>query len=170
MTHLPRPLRPGESRLCDADYDPFARLSLDLMRYHFQTFAVPHSQGWLRALIRATAVVGPQAAGPLCYDVVTVIQTLRVQRSSVFCYSNPDCALCCTVLTSDERRMTDVLEGIRARMPGRAQAAAMILCEAGDADLLVAAIQVYVTRHAGPLAERDATTSALYKHDKLHQE
>lgn len=55
--------RPDEVHCDTLSLDPFARLTLALMRWHFLSFAQPDSHGWLMALRLATAHIGPRRAG-----------------------------------------------------------------------------------------------------------
>ncbi|MCC6001579.1 MAG: hypothetical protein JJU19_12045 [Pararhodobacter sp.] len=128
--------------------DPFSRLTLGLMRWHFQTFAAPDTQGWLMALRLATAHVGPRAAGALCYDVVALVQVLRSARASPFRFNPEGCALCRNWLTPDERRLLDLLDALRHGQTGRAKAVAQMLCDGVPSDDLLALGGIYLRRHA----------------------
>jgi len=128
--------------------DPFAQLTLALMRLHFQTFAAPETQGWLMALRLATAHVGPRAAGPLCYDLVALVQALRSARMSPFAFNPEGCACCRVWLTPDERRLMDVLDSLRKGRTGRARAAVQMLCNGARGDDLIAMAELYLRRHA----------------------
>lgn len=132
--------------------DPFARLTLALMRLHFQTFAAPDTQGWLAALRLATTHVSPREAGPLCYDLVVLIQALRAARSSPFRF-NPDGCACCRVwLTPEERLLMEVLAALRQGRRGRAQTLVQLLCDGAPNDDLVAMAEIYIRRHTPPPA------------------
>lgn len=108
--------------------DPFARLTLALMRWHFQTFATPASQGWLIALRLATSQVGPRAAGPLCYDLVALVQALRAGRSLPFRYNPEGCACCRDWLTPEERQLMGLLDALRQGRTGQARMLPQLLC------------------------------------------
>ncbi|MGY6697697.1 MAG: hypothetical protein ACXIUW_16955 [Roseinatronobacter sp.] len=77
-----------EVHLDSQNLDQFGRLTLALIRFNFQKFAAPETHGWLLALRCATAHVGPSAAGPLCYDIATLVQTLRSSRSTAFRFNS----------------------------------------------------------------------------------
>jgi hypothetical protein len=143
--------RPGKSDEVPLDSltpDLFARLTLALMRLHFQTFAAPDSQGWLTALRCATTHVGPRAAGPLCYDLVALVQVLRSTRQSMFRF-NPDGCACCRVwLTPEERLLMEMLDHLRHGRTGRACTVAQLLCDGTPADDLIAMAEIYLRRHA----------------------
>ncbi|MFN6977169.1 MAG: hypothetical protein ACK4OP_03525 [Gemmobacter sp.] len=143
-----RPGRPDEIALDSLMPDPFARLTLSLLRWHFQTFAAPASQGWLRALHCATLHAGPNAAGALCYDLVAVVQALRATRRSSFRFNPEGCACCRVWLTPDERRLVEMIGAVRAGRLGRAQALGQILCDGNPAENLIAMTEVYLNRHA----------------------
>lgn len=140
--------RPGEQPLAELGLGPFAELTLALMRLHFQTFADPGSQGWLRALHLATERVGPRAAGALCYDLVALVQALRTARVSAFRFNPETCACCRTWATPEERQLMELLAALRAGRTGSARALVQILCDGRpDEDLLTMA-DLYLTRHA----------------------
>ncbi|MFN3994360.1 MAG: hypothetical protein ACK4IU_15795 [Tabrizicola flagellatus] len=133
--------------------DPFFRLTLSLLRWHFQTFAAPDSQGWLRALHCATAHVGPRAAGALCYDLVAVVQALRGTRISSFRFNAESCAGCRVWLTPDERRLIETIDAVRAGRLGRARALGQMLCDGNPAEDLIAMTAVYLRRHTPEVSE-----------------
>lgn len=159
---LQRPHRPGhginrpgkhdEIPLESIAPDHFARLTLALLRWHFQTFATPDTQGWLTALRCATTHVGPREAGPLCYDLVAVLQVLRATRQSPLRF-NPEGCVCCRVwLTPEERQIMDLLDHLRYGRTGRARTVAQLLCDGTPADDLIAMAEIYLRRHApGPV-------------------
>lgn len=140
--------RPGEVAVETLCLDPFARLTLVLLRFHFQTFAQPDSQGWLTALRAATVHVGPRAAGPLCYDLVALVQALRHARRSCFNFNRPDCGCCSGWLTVEERQLMQVLSAVRRGQKGAALTHALLLCEGNAAEDLVAMAEVYARRYA----------------------
>ncbi len=80
--------QPDEVHLDSQNLDQFGRLTLALIRFNFQKFVAPETHGWLLALRCATAHVGPSAAGPLCYDIATLVQTLRSSRSTAFRFNS----------------------------------------------------------------------------------
>ena len=143
-----RPDRPDEVHEGNLNLDPFARLTLALMRWHFQTFAAPETQGWLMALRCATTHVGPQAAGHLCYDIVALVQALRSARRSCFRFNAEGCACCRVWLMPEERQLMELLDALRHGRTGRAQALVQLLCDGAPNEDLIAVAQVYLNRHA----------------------
>lgn len=143
-----RPGKPDEVALDSLNPDLFARLTLALMRWHFQTFAAPDSQGWLTALRCATTHVGPRAAGPLCYDLVALIQALRSTRSSPFRFNPEGCACCRVWLTPEERLLLELIAALRQGRKGRAQTLVQLLCDGATSDDLIAMAEIYLRRHA----------------------
>ena len=146
-----RPGRPDEVHLDCLSLDPFGRLTLALMRFHFQTFAAPETHGWLHALRCATAHVGPRAAGPLCYDLVTLVQALRASRSSPFAFNPEGCACCRVWLTPEERQLMELVQALRQGRTGRARAIVQMLCEGAQGEDLIAASKYYLRLHAPEL-------------------
>lgn len=142
-------VRPDEVHVTALPLDAFARLTLALMRLQFQTFAVPETHGWLMALRRATTHVGPRAAGGLCYDLVALVQALRLSRASPFAFNPDGCTNCRVWLTPDERRMMELLDALRNGRTGRARAVAQMLCDGATGDDLIAMAESYL-RHNAP--------------------
>ncbi len=140
--------QPDEVHLDSLILDPFGRLTLALMRFHFQTFAAPETHGWLLALRCATAHVGPRAAGPLCYDIATLVQTLRSSRSTAFRFNSEGCACCRVWLTTEERQMMELVQALRQGRTGRARAVVQMLCEGAQGEQLIAATEQYLHQHA----------------------
>jgi len=152
-----RPGRPGEVALDSLEPDAFARLTLTLLRLNFQTFADPPSQGWLKALQAATTAVGPRAAGPLCYDLVALVQVLRNSRRSPLGFNHDGCPCCRVWLTPEERRLVELLAALRQGQSGRARTIVQMLCDGVPSENLVVMADLYLRRHApefrGPKAE-----------------
>lgn len=156
--HVPtRPGRPDEVHISALSLDPFAELTLALMRLHFQTFAAPETQGWLAALRLATTHVGPRAAGQLCYDLVALVQALREARTSTFAFNADGCACCCVWLTPEERRLMELLDTLRHRQIGRARVVVQMLCDGAQGDHLTAMAETYLHRHAPEFTQPGVT-------------
>jgi hypothetical protein len=155
-----RPGKADEVALESLNPDLFARLTLALMRWYFQTFASPDTQGWLTALRCATAHVGPRQAGALCYDLVALIQALRAARSSPFRFNPEGCACCRVWLTPEERLLMEILSALREGRRGRAQTLVQLLCDGAPNDDLLAVAEIYIQRHAPRLATPAAAPPA----------
>lgn len=146
--HAGRPGAPDEVHIDTLALDGFERLTLALMRFHFQTFAAPNTHGWLMALRCATAHLGARDAALLCYDLVALVQVLRSSRTSPFAY-NPEGCTCCRVwLTPTERQLMEFLVALRNGRKGRAQALVQMLCDGRPSDDLIGVAQMYLHRHA----------------------
>jgi len=118
------------------------------MHRHFQTFAAPDSQGWLTVLRRATTHVGPRAAGPLCYDLIALVQLLRAARRSMFRFNPEGCACCRVWLTPEERLLMEMLGHLRHGRTGRGRTVAQLLCDGTPVDDLIAMAETCLHRHA----------------------
>jgi hypothetical protein len=140
--------RPDEIAVDDLAPDPFARLTLALLRWHFQTFAAPECQGWLVALRLATTHVGPEAAGPLCYDLVAVVQTLRSSRTTPIAFNSESCPCCRVWLTAEERQIMQMLAALRGDLHGRARTLAQLLCDGTPDSNLLPVAEAYLRRNA----------------------
>lgn len=152
--------RPDEVHLDSLAPDRFARMTLTLMRLHFQTFAAPQSQGWLMALRHASAFVGPRAAGALCFDIVALVQALRSARRAPFRFNTEDCACCRVWLTPEERRLMALLDALRHGQTGRARTLGQMLCDGTPDDDLLAVGEVYLRRHAPEISNPADMVSA----------
>jgi len=143
-----RPGRPDEVRLSTLNPDPFARLTLALLRWQFQTFAAPETHGWLMALRLASEHVGPQKAGALCYDLVAMVQALRTARASPFRFNPEGCACCREWLTPEERQLMALLDAVRQGQPGRARTYVQLLCDGAPDRDLIAMAGIYLRNNA----------------------
>ena len=147
-----RPGKPDELRLEDLGADPFDRLTLRLMRWHFQGFADPSSQGWLSALRVATVCLGREKAPLVCYDIVALVEVIRANRQSNFRFNPDGCNDCRQWATPEERRILALMEALRGGRIGLAQTHAQLLCDGKPAPDLARVATIYLQRHAG-LAE-----------------
>jgi len=152
-----RPAKPGEVHLDSLRPDPFACVTLSMMRWHFQTFAVPDSQGWLTALRIATTHFGPRAAGAVCYDLVAFVQVLRATRQSMFRFNPEGCACCRVWLTPEERLLMDLVDALRRGQTGRARAVVQMLCDGAPGDDLIAVAEIYLRRQAPEFTHHGGT-------------
>jgi len=64
----------------------------------------------LIALRCATAQVGPDAAGALCYDLLGVVQTLRSSRTTPIAFNAESCPCCRDWLTAEERQIMQMID------------------------------------------------------------
>jgi hypothetical protein len=95
----------------------------------------------------AAANLGPDRAGRLCHDVVTLIQTLRVSRATTFSFNSEGCACCRIWLTPDERRLMELLDAMHKNLDGRARTITQFLCDGVCNEDLMIAARYFVTRH-----------------------
>lgn len=148
-SHVPsREGRPDEIHLDDLRLDPFERLTLALLRWHFQNLAQPDSHGWLMAMRVAAAHVGSRQAGVLCYDIVGALQSLRMARKTPVSFNPEGCGCCRVWVTPDERRLVELLKALRKGQQGQAQIIAQVLCDGVPDTPLLASMQVLLTHHA----------------------
>ncbi|MFN3938136.1 MAG: hypothetical protein ACK4KW_11220 [Gemmobacter sp.] len=155
-----RPGKADEVALDSLNPDPFARMTLALLRWHFQTFAAPESQGWLAALRLATTHVGPRAAGPLCYDLVALVQALRSSRAAPFRFNPEFCACCRCWLTPEERQLMALVAALRRGRRGESRVLAQLLCDGTPGEDLLAMAESYVRRHAPAFLPEGGRTPA----------
>ena len=149
MDHMAsRAGHPDEVHCDTLSIDPFARLSLALMRLHFLNFAEPDRHGWLMALRVASAHVGPRRAGGLSYDIVAVVQSLRMARKSTVSFNSETCACCRVWLGPDERRLMGLLDAVRHGRMGPARIMTQLLCDGEQDAALLASVADLLTHNA----------------------
>ena len=129
--HHRRP-SPKEYLLATAGYDEVEKTVLEIARHYFQTFAIPQSQSWLRALQRAEAVIPGEQASNIGLDILAAVQAMRTCRSSCFQFNNPLCPGCAKIVSEHERQFLAVFQAMRHGREGPARTHALILCEGND--------------------------------------
>ena len=121
-----------ELALADAGFDGAERAVLNVARHFWQTFAVPESQAWLSAMQIAQDASVNDTSGEFGLEVLAAVQSMRMSRSSCFCFSSPGCPGCSAIVSEHERQFMSVLRAVREGRNGVAQTHAMILCEGND--------------------------------------
>lgn len=154
-----RPGRAGEVRLSTLHADPFARVTLALLRWQFQTFAAPETQGWLMALRLASDHAGPHRAGALFHDLAAMVQALRCARTTPFRFNPEGCACCRAWLTPEERQLMALLDALRQGQTGRARTYVQLLCDGAPDRDLIAMAAIYLRNNAP--AQAPAGTARL---------
>lgn len=126
-------------RVDQAGYTRVEKYVLQIARHFMQSFAVPESQGWIRAFGAAHECYPDETAPNFAIAVFALLQNLRATRGSGFQFCNPDCARCAAHLSEDERRLMEVVIAVGQGKRSDAHAAALILCEGTAPDGLFAA-------------------------------
>lgn len=137
MSHRPK----DAMLLANAGLDRYEVSLLTIMRYFFQSFAQPHSQGWLQAFRAADTTFPQDRAAGLAMACLTVVQNMRASRRDVFRFSNPDCPGCRAVLCTDERHLVGSVTALRHGNRALAQTHALLLCEGNDTAPMLRAAQ-----------------------------
>lgn len=129
-----------EIPVAEAGFDSLELSVLAISRFYFQSFAIPESQMWMRALEVARDCFGEARGGELGNLVLDMVQAMRLSRRSGFRFSNPGCACCSQILSENERQMMGVFIAVRHGLLSQAHAHAMILCEGNDTVEFLAAM------------------------------
>ncbi|MEM0937099.1 MAG: hypothetical protein AAF646_09340 [Pseudomonadota bacterium] len=125
---------PKDTTLADAKYDLIEVTILEVARHYWQTFAMPETQSWLRALQCAeTRFPGPHG-GEIALETLATVQAMRVSRTSNFRFNNPNCPCCSQVVGEHERQFMSVFQAVRSNRVGLARTFAMLLCEGNNTD------------------------------------
>ena len=131
----------NEMRLNRAGLELVEISVLALQRAFFQSFAIPESQSWMHGADTASERFGAKDGMSIWRAVLTQVQQMRHARQSCFSFSNPQCAVCCQMLTADERQLAFTLKAIRQGQLDWARTHAMILCEGGEVAPFIQATQ-----------------------------
>lgn len=135
-----------ETPVADARFDVVEATVLQVARYYWQTFALPSSQSWLRALQVAEEAACSRTPGTFGLDVLMAVQAMRHSRKSCFQFNDPACPTCASFLTEHERQFMDVLKCCRAGRHGTARTHAMLLCEGNCIDRFIARVEALVAQ------------------------
>lgn len=119
-------------KIADAGLDRDERALLQVMRYFFQSFTQPETQGWIMAFRAALQHFPHDQAANIALASLSVLQTMRMSRREAFRFSNPDCAACCEVLCDDERQLIGIVAATRRGQRSRAHTHALLICEGND--------------------------------------
>ncbi len=138
-----RPGRPGKGHPDRSSPAAGARLTPAPLRLHDQARVAPGRRGWLTALRRATAQVGPHATGPLRYDLVAMIEALRSTGRSPFRFNPEDCPRFRVGPIPGERQAMEFLGAVRGTQTGRTRAQAEMPCDGNPAEDPIALARAY---------------------------
>ena len=115
---------------------------LKIARYYFMTFSEPSKQTWLDANDYAIKNFSSDSGPYVSLAILSVIQSMREVRKSIFKFNNPDCKICSAALTEHE---IGLLNTIRCKVNGRDDAAAahaLIICECNDSSKFLNATSI----------------------------
>ena len=132
---------PGISDRAALDMDRFEQTFLTVARQIITTFDEPDTQCWMTAFVEAEAHFPPPFGATIAHAIVVIINVLKEERSSTFTYIRHDDAVEELSITAEERYLLLTLREVRANNGFRARMNAMLACEGGDAQRLLAAIE-----------------------------
>lgn len=132
---------PGVAERNALKLDSFEASFLSLARHIFATFDQPQSHCWMSAFMEAEQTFPPPFGATIAHAVVIAVTELRTERLRTFSYFRNGSALSDQATTREERYLLLVLRGIRCSNPGAARANAMLVCEGGSGDGLLAALE-----------------------------
>lgn len=143
-----------EIYLSDMGFDFSERVILEIARFYWQTFAVPESQSWLRALQVAENNFGTQHGSDIGLTILAAVQAMRISRSSCFQFNNPNCAACSKLLCEHERLFMSAYRALKDGREGSARTHAMLLCEGNDIERLICELGILASSlYLRPLVE-----------------
>lgn len=141
-----------------AGLDRGERAVLTVMRYFFQSFTHPESQGWMDAFQAAFEHFPQEKAANLAVAALSAIQAMRSARCEGFQFSNPDCPSCRKVMSRDERQLLGTLAATRRGHQSRAHSHALILCEGSDTQPFLTATRELSLLMAEIMTSRERNT------------
>lgn len=118
--------------VAQAGLDRDERVILQVMRYFFQSFTQPQSQGWIMAFRVALQHFPHDQAANIGLATLSVVQNMRMSRREAFRFSNPDCKSCSALLCEDERQLIGLVVATRRGQRSRAHTHALLICEGND--------------------------------------
>lgn len=146
--------------LSESGLDRDEQILLTIMRYYFQSFAMPQSQGWMQAIRVGYEAFPEKEAANLTMAVLAVVQTMRSSRQSGFQFSNPDCAHCARTLSGDERQLMGTVASTRRGQRSRAHTHALLLCEGNDTEQFLNAVTDLTQQVARAIRKRNSRLKA----------
>jgi len=147
--------------------DPIAALGytsvemsvLAITRHYFASFAAPERQGWIAAIAAALSSFGDDRGPDVAVAVLSVIQSMRRTRRSVFCFNAADCVGCSRFVTGHERLLMSTMRAVLRGRTEAAQAYATLLCEGNDTRPLIATIEVLAEKAIAPECTPNASSA-----------
>jgi hypothetical protein len=118
---------------------PFERACLAILRQYCVAWSKPGGQDWERAFDAAALAFGERLGGLAARRVLDLMRAFRSSRTSVFRFNNPHCAGCSARLSDGERLLAAILRAARDGDAAAARAGAIVLCEGGPTEALLAA-------------------------------
>lgn len=118
---------------------PFERACVSILRHYCVAWSKPGDHGWERAIDVAAQAFGEREGGRAARRVLELMRAFRASRSTVFRFNNPACAACSARLTDGERLLAAVLRAARDGDVAAGRASAIVLCEGGPTEPLLAA-------------------------------
>ncbi len=146
FTRCNRMLQSKEIYRKDFNLDATEADLLTIARFYFQSFAVPESQAWMRALSHAESEFGAIPGPAVSMGVLKAIMAIRHARHSVYCFNSPTCTDCAAIITEHERRFMTALQAMRAQKTGEARTELMMLCEGNDTAPAIEALRQLIAK------------------------
>ncbi|MEM6933225.1 MAG: hypothetical protein AAF526_06490 [Pseudomonadota bacterium] len=151
FVHLAR----NDLPLKDCGFDGFELAVLEVSRRFFAAFAHPEEHGWMDAFEQAEQMFPPPFGATLALAVSRTIRVLRSTRTTPFEYAHPSCQFCDKIITQEERYLISILRAVRKERASEAVTHALLVCEGGEPERLVAAFEALcVIIGEGPLASK----------------
>lgn len=121
--------------------DGFEKATLCVARHLFATFHHPSEQCWMSAFMEAERAFPPPFGATIAHGITIAIREMSKERCRAFSYFRCDDPLSETATTREEQYLLMTLRGIRRHDHQMARAHALLVCDGGDSDAFLAAIE-----------------------------
>lgn len=139
-----------EIALHEAGFDDVETNILHLVRFFFQSYAVPNSQAWMSGLDLAEQIFGDVEGPSIALRIVDVLRGVRYARRSTFMFNSPTCACCAAHVTEHEGRLIRAIANVRRGRMSPARTELMMLCEGHDTAYVIGAMVRLAKRVSEP--------------------
>lgn len=132
---------PGLVPLSEFPLDVFDKGLLCIARLFFGTLETPESQTWMTAFSEAERRFPAPFGATIAHAIFIAIDALNGPRKRPFSYIDPDDVLADVVLTREEAYLIRTFQAIRTGAESDACTQAMLVCEGGNSDPFLAALE-----------------------------
>ena len=139
-----------EFALHEAGFDDVETHVLHLVRFFFQSFAMPNTQAWMNGLDLSEQVFGDVEGPSIALRIVDVLRGVRYARRSTFMFNSPTCTCCAAHVTEHEGRLIRAFANVLRGRIGAAQTELMMLCEGNDTTYSIGALVRLSKRVSAP--------------------
>ena len=132
---------PSNSDRQELVLDGFETSVLNIARKLFESFEEPESQCWMSAFMEAERVFKAPFGATIAHAITIIISDIWHVRSRNLTYLRASDPMTVSSLTPEERYFMQMLQDMRRQNYAQARMFAMLLCEGGDSDVTLAAVE-----------------------------